>query len=281
MEEQYKTGIVDQALEHPVKYTVMLTKEVITLNKRLFLGITAIVTLLMYLSAIPIVGMVASILSGILLFTLFYFIGKTFYRSQTMDEFVDAIRSMTLADLWKNYLKPASGAYLGWAALSLVMLLLTGALVSLSGHGDSLIVAIQSGDPSVMLDAMPAMILPFILIALLMYVSPLVLANVIKADNFNDAFKAVFTFFSKDVWRRAFTGEYFKYMTVLGLIMLAFLFVMAIVSAVIMAIFGALGSYMLIAGIVVVTIAMMFLQVVMNVFFAISSVIADRLTQQQ
>jgi len=281
MEEQYQRGIVDQALEHPVKYTVMLTKEVISLNKRLFLGMTAIVTLLMYLSAIPIVGMFASILSGILLFTLFYFIGKTFYRSRTMDEFVNTIRSMTLADLWQNYLKPASGAYLGWVFLSLVMLLLTGILISLSGYGDSLVMAMQSQDPTVMLDAMPALILPFILVLLLMYVAPLVLANVIKADNFNDAFRAVFTFFSKDVWRRAFTGEYFKYMTALGLIMLAFLFVMTIISAIFMAIFSALGSYMLIVGIVAATIVMMFLQVVMNVFFAISSVIADRMTQQQ
>ncbi len=280
-EEQNQTGIVDQALAHPIKYTVMLTKEIFGLNKGLFLGITAIVILLSLLSNIPILGLIASVLSGILMFSLFFFVGKVFYHSKTMDEFVDAIKSMTIANLWKSYWKPSLGAYAGWVILILAIIMLIGLIIGVSGQGSNLAAGMQSNDPTAMLAIMPLMILPFILIALLLYVMPLVFANIIKTDNFNDAFKAVFTIFSKDVWRRAFTGVYFKYMGLLGLLLILFTVIIVVLSGLFMSLFGAIDPSMMVIGMVVVLILMVILQIVMNIFYAVSSVIADRMTQQQ
>ena len=281
MEEQNRTGIVDQALADPIKYTVMLTKEIFSLNKGLFLGITAIVILLSLLSNIPIVGLIATVLSGILLFSLLFFIGKRFYHSATMDEFVESIKSMTIANLWQSYWKPSLGAYLGWVILALAMMLLIGLIVGISGQGSTLIAAMQSGDPMALLATLPAMILPLTIVAFVIYVAPLVFANIIKTDNFNDAFKAAFTIFSKDVWKRAFTGTYFKYMGLLGLWLILFFVAILMLSGLVMALFGAIDPSMIMVGMVIVFILMMIIQIVMYVFYAVSSVIADRITKQQ
>jgi hypothetical protein len=279
MEETDTPKIVDQALAHPIKYTLMLTKEVFALNKGLFLGITAIVILLSLLSNIPLLGLVASVLSGILMFALFFFVGKVFYEAADMDAFVETIRTTTISKLWSNYWKPSFGAYLGWVLIILLFLVIAGVIVGITGAGDKFMMASQSNDPMAMLAILPATILPLLLLALLLYVMPLVFANIIKTDNFNDAFKAVFTIFSKDVWRRAFTGAYFKYMTLLGLILIALMILMVVFSGILMTIFGALDPSMMIVGLIIVIILMVIIQIVMNIFYAISAVIADRMTR--
>lgn len=279
MEETDTPKIVDQALAHPIKYTLMLTKEVFALNKGLFLGITAIVILLSLLSNIPLLGLVASVLSGILMFALFFFVGKVFYEAADMDAFVETIRTTTISTLWNKYWKPSFGAYLGWVLIILLFLVIAGVIVGITGAGDKFMMASQSNDPMAMLAILPATILPLLLLALLLYVMPLVFANIIKTDNFNDAFKAVFTIFSKDVWRRAFTGAYFKYMTLLGLILIALMILMVVFSGILMTIFGALDPSMMIVGLIIVIILMVIIQIVMNIFYAISAVIADRMTR--
>jgi hypothetical protein len=279
MEETDKEKIVDQALTHPIKYTLMLTKEVFSLNKGLFLAISAIVVLLSLLSNIPILGLIASVLSGILMFALFFFVGKVFYEAEDMDTFVEAIRTMRLSELWNRYWKASFGAYLGWVLVVLLYLLIAGLILGIAGAGNDLMMASEGNDPMAMLALLPATILPLILLALLLYVTPLVFANIIKTDTFNDAFKAVFSIFSKDIWRRAFTGAYFKYMTLLGLILIALTVLMVVLAGAMMAIFSALSPSLMIVGMIIVVILMVVVQIVMNIFYAISSVIADRMTR--
>ncbi len=267
--------LVDQALEHPVKYTLMLTKEIFSLNKGLFLGITAIVIVLSLFTNIPIIGLIASVLSGILMFSLFFFTGKVFYESRTMDEFVEKIRSTTIASLWKEYWKPSLGAYLGWVMIILFFILVTGIFIGLSGNSDTIL----RGEPEAILSVLPSMIVPFLLMGLILYVMPLVFANIIRTDNFNDAFKAVFSIFDKTVWKRAFTKPYFKYMVALGLVITGLMVAVMLLSAVIMGIFAAIDPSLMVVGMLITMIVMVLLQVIINVFFAISSVIADRITQ--
>jgi len=279
MKETHTPKIVDQALEHPIKYTFMLTKEVFALNKGLFLGITAIVILLSLLSNIPLLGLVASVFSGILMFALFFFVGKVFYEAADMDSFVEAIRTTTISTLWNKYWKPSFGAYLGWVLIILLFLVIAGVIVGITGAGERFMMASQSKNPMDILAILPAAIPLIILLALLLYVMPLVFANIIKTDTFNDAFKAVFTIFSKEVWRRAFTGVYFRYMTLLGLILIALMILMVVFSGIVMAMFGALDPSMIMVGLIIVIILMVIVQIVMNIFYAISAVIADRMTR--
>ena len=280
IEKDVQSSIADQALKNPVKYTFMLTKEIFTLNKGLFLGIAAIVILLTLLSVVPIVGLVASILSGILLFGLLFFVGGYFYRSKTMDEFVGTIRSMTIANLFRNYLKPSLGAYVGWVILVLPVMLIFGLIVGLIRQS-ILIGTIPNGDSTTLPATLSAVILPLIIIAFVLYIMPLVIANMIKRDNFVDAFKAVFTVFSKDVWRRAFTKAYFKYMGLIGFWLLLLITTAIVFSGLLMRLFFAIDPSMMESGIVIVLILMVILQIIMNIFFAVSSIIAERITQQQ
>jgi len=279
MEETRTPKIVDQALAHPIKYTLMLTKEVFVLNKGLLLGFAAIITLFAFLSAIPIIGFLPSILSGVLMFALQIFVGKTFYQANTMDEFVNKIRSATLMDIWNKYWKPATGAYLGWAGVMLILIIISGLIISITGNVDSLVAATSSGDLTVLFAALPGMIIPLMLFAMIFYVSPLVMANIFKAENFNDAFMAVFTLFSAEVWRRAFNVNYFNYITLLGLVLIGLAVIVFIIVYAIMFILASIGPSMVLVGTMIALIISMVVQVVVTILFAISAVIADRMTR--
>ncbi len=279
MEEQNHYKIVDQALEHPVKYTVMLTKEIFSLNKNLFWSIAAAVILLSFLAKIPILGMVASVASGILMFLLFFFVGKCFYRSGSMDDFVESIRSMTLNDLAKDYWKPSLGAYAGWGVLLLAVLMVIGVMIGISGYSYRLSAALQTNNPQEILALWPAIILPLILIALLLYLMPLVFANTLKTDSFNAAFKAVFGIFGKDLLRRAFTLKYFTYMGILGLLLILLSIAFVLLFELYIMLFGTM-PFMIIVGVLLLMVAVVVVQILVNIFYAISSVIADRMTQR-
>jgi len=213
------------------------------------------------------------------MFAILFFVGKTFYQAHTMNEFVEEIRSATLSSVWSRYWNPAMGAYLGWVGIMLIFLIISGIIVNITGGADALLSATKSGDPMAMFAILPSIIIPLILFALIFYVSPLVIANLLKTDNFNDGFKAVFTLFDRDVWHRAFKGEYFKYMTLLGLVLIALMVVVSLVLSILMSLLTSISPSMSIAGMMIMVIMMMILQVVMNIFYAISSVIADRMTR--
>ena len=122
------------------------------------------------------------------------------------------------------------------------------------------------------------MIIPMLIVSLILYLVPLVFANTIRTDTFGDAFKSVFSLFKGDVWRRAFTGVYFKYMALLGLVLIAFVIVMVIVSSLLVTLLGGIAPTMIYIGILPIIIEIVVLQVIVNVFYAITAIIADRMT---
>ncbi len=276
MEEKKEMNIVDQALAHPIKYTFMLTKEVYSLNKRFFWGLVALTVLLALLSEIPLLGIIASVVSGILIFSVFLFTGKVFDRSLHMDMFVEEIEGINISKLWNNYWQIAFGAYLGWVLILLIIIFLTAFILGLSGQMDLLMsgdIAAQS--PSTLLSLVAV---PLLLFALILYLVPLVFANTIRTDTFGDAFKSVFTLFSGSVWHRAFTGVYFKYMALLGLVVIGLILVLSILFSLLLALSAIDPTLMLIGTILIVIFALVF-QLLTNIFYAFSSVIADRMTQ--
>jgi len=280
-EEQNKTGIIDQVPAHPIRYTFMLTWDIFDLNKLLFFMVMVTVIIFSLITNLPIVGLIASMFIGLSIFSLSFFVGKTFYYAKTMGQLIAVIRTTMIENLWEDYWKPSLGAYMGWVVLMLAITLLTNFIININDQESNLATAMLTGDPVVIRAIIPYMTLPFILIMLFLYVMPLVFVNVIKTDNFNDAFKAVFTVFSKDVWRRALTGAYFKYMSLLGLLIIFATAIVAVVSELIMALFGALGPLMVPVGMEFVLLLTVVFQIALNVFYAVSSVIAERITQQQ
>lgn len=277
MEERKEMNIVDQALAHPIKYAIMLTKEVYSLNKSFFWGLSAIIVVLALLSEIPLLGLIATVISGILMFSLFLFTGKVFYKAATMDMFVEEIESISVSKLWNNYWQPAFGAYLGWVVIVLGTLFLAGFMVAVTGQADALMMGDTAAENPMMLFSV--MTIPMLIVSLILYLVPLVFANTIRTDTFGDAFKSVFSLFKSDIWRRAFTGVYFKYMALLGLVLIAFVIVMIMVSALFVTLLGGIDPTMISIGVLLMVIVMVVLQVILNVFYAITAIIADRMTQ--
>ena len=279
MEEKTSANIVEQSLEHPIKYAIMLTKEVYSLNKGFFWGITALIIVLAILSNIQIVGLVASVVSGILMFALFLFTGKVFDTSSTMDMFVKEIESISISKLWNDYWKPALGAYLGWVIVVIALIILTTITFSLTG-GTSLLMQDEPLASNLTL-LLPPMILPLIILSLILYVIPLVFANTIRTDTFEDAFKSVFTLFQGTLWRRAFTGGYFKYMAAIGLVLIALIVGVSVASGLLVTLLGAIDPTMIYIGMILMVIVMVIFQVIINVFYAITAIIADRIATEQ
>ncbi len=282
MEDHTSEGIAYQALQRPIEYTIKLTKEVFILNKPLFLSVAAIVILFSMLANIPLVGILFSILSGVLLFMLFFFVGKLFERAKTMDAFVDEIRSTTLSTLWRDYYTPSLGAYFGWLTLILSFLLLFAMMIMANGETEDILIGLKANDYSGLIAILPSMIVPSIIVmALVTYLMPLVFAKMIAADTFGEAYRAVFTFFRGDVWKRAFTGAYFKYMSLLGVILIVFVIAMMIISGIVMWLLAAIDPSMVLIATVVALIFTVTIQVVMNIFYAISAIIADKMTEYE
>ena len=265
--------LAQQALEHPVKYTFILTKEIIQLNTKLFTSLAAIIVVLGIASVfLPNINFLFTTLINVLLFCLFFFVGKTFDHAKQMHEFVTQIEAETLSDLWTKYAGPSIGAYLGWIVAIIPIGLLI-AVIIFSGQNDEAIQgAFQQGNVEALLSFLPFLVLSFAIIGLVLYVTPLVFVNILRTDNFNDAFKSVFSLYQSSLWKRAFTSAYFKYMTVLGLSLTGIIIIFTLLM-------GLLESPATIQGLGIIFIVFtLLLQIVVNIIYAISAMIADRLS---
>jgi len=209
--------LIDEAIsEEPIKNTFRLGWEFIILNKQFTLTMISVLIILNLLGLIPIIGFVLAIFSSTLALAIQIDIGRLVYETDNIETFVDAIHSANGESLIKRHFAPALGAYMGWMIIGLFLIILIEFIISHMGTTELIM-----NNNAELLALLSTVGLPLLLILLLFsYIQPLIQANIIMSNTFQEGFLAVFTLFSINVWKKAMQTNYFKYMFWLGLVVL-------------------------------------------------------------
>ena len=229
--QENTTRLVDEALIYePVKNTFLLGWEWIVINKEftaMALGIYILFNM---------VGV--SFLATIFTIMLQIYIGRIFYTSGNITTFIDTIKASNREKFLKETVAPAMGAYLGWTVLMFLVGLIVVLFISTVQDLSTLqLETLQSAEdieanmkiiePLLMALGIPSLLM----MLLLLYIKPLVEANITMSHTFKEGFLAVFSSFSFDLWRKVMRSDYFIYVLKLDFIlMVMFLPIVFVVS---------------------------------------------------
>ena len=258
--------LIDEALSsEPIKNTFRLGWEFITLNPTFTLTAIVILIVLNLLGTIPVASLIFMVLSAVFSLVIQIHVGKTFYGSENIKNYIHEIKESSVDKLLTRHVATAFGAYMGWVLLLLLFLILFGFV------GSSMGILNEQMNQTDIANAVITLGIPMLIIALLLsYVQPLVQANIIMANNFQEGFKAVFTLFSADVWRLAFHSSYFKYVAGFGLVVILVIFFFAFIIGVLTNLTGL---------IMLGNILMVILMYISMLIMAVGSMMAKRLVE--
>lgn len=259
--------LIDEAIEvEPVKNSFRLGREFIVLNKKFTLIAIAIFIALNIFSALPLLGIIFAVLTGIFAISIQLHAGRTLYSTDNIETYVHEIEQSRMDEVLKRHMSTASGVYTGWLLLMVLIFFLIGLFFSFSG------VVTQNMSEAQMLTVLGQYSMPMIIVILLLsYVQPLVHSNIILANSFGEGLKAVFSIFSKDVWRSAMQKVYFVYIAKVSLLIsVALILLLTIVTGMAMA--PALG--------VLLSILLLALIYIFMVFVSIMSMMARRMVEE-
>ena len=264
--QENNTRLVDESLIYePVKNTFLLSWEWMKLNKQ-FIAMTLGIYVLFNLVGISFVATMFAIVMQI-------YIGRIFYESMDISTYVDAIKKSNAEKLLSKNIAPAIGGYLGWIVLMTMVMLVV--VVFVSSTYDISTLDLQSlktvqdieANIDILIPFFIAMSIPALVIMLvLLYIKPLVDANIVMSHTFKEGFLAVFTSFSADLWRKSLRGDYFYYVSKLGIVMMLMMFPFALLVSVI--------------GINILTYIIMFvLLYISNIIMTVASMMLKRMVE--
>lgn len=174
------------------------------------------------LSLIPLLGLFIAMAAGIALFSLQTFVAKTLISSKSDEEYDEKVQGMKLKELLTQHLGIASGGFLGFVVIEIIMIVVMFTLFALTVGLETLT---QLNDKTMtpeqqmqIFQSVGIVGLLFIFVIMFFaYIYPLVLAKVYTSENFGEAFSAIFTMFSPTVWKASFNAQYFVMITMLHL----------------------------------------------------------------
>ena len=256
--------LIDEALAvEPIKNTFRLGWEFIILNRRLTITIISTLIVLAFLGLLPIVGFVFGLFSSVLSQSMQIYLGRLVYSSENIGEFVSDIEQVDGEVIVKRHFAVAMGSYVGWIAVAFLLLMFFGVLAGTMGLDESIL-----NNEKELIAFLTTMASPLIVTMLfLFYLQPLVQANVMMSNSFNEAFSAVFTLFSVRLWKMAFQRNYFRYISLFGLILLVMAFLFAMVVSV--------GMSIPVLNILIMVVPLY----VISIIFSVSSMMARRLVE--
>lgn len=200
--------------------------------------------ILSVLSAIPLLGLFASVVQGIFLYAPAYRIVALMRQNGTPETFKNAMAAENVQSVLTKHFGPSAGYYLGFMVMTLAVFVITGLIFWLGGGSETLMVSVthMQGDTPTpeQIDALygqaagggSAAFLFLILVSLFFsYVWPLVYGYALTQERFGEAFKASFMLLSPRFWRASFNGAYFRHVSLWMLIMLAAAIVLGICMA--------------------------------------------------
>ncbi|WP_457595707.1 hypothetical protein [Hydrogenimonas sp.] len=195
--------------------------------------VASILLLLILVEMLPLIGLVASVLQGIILYAMAWWIAQLMRQSPDLERF----RSVVAAEDAKNpmtaYFGPGAGFYLGFMIFSMIMMLVTVAIMWLTGGFAAIGMGMeqmqnlpadseQAAAVYAQMFGAGAPALAFLIITSLFfgYLWPLVYGYALTQTTFGDAFGAIFMLFSTRFWKASFTGAYFRLVTLWMLILM-------------------------------------------------------------
>ena len=278
--EENKRRLIDEAIFYePVKNTFRLAWEFIILNRQFTLIAMGMFFILSILSAF--LGLIAMIFSGILSMAIQIYISKLIYETENINTFIDEIQKSKLENIFSKHIFVAMGAYLGTIFLFLMLSFLISFVIKSMGidlvsvlayffdfNTDTLGVELQQVTPSEVTQFLQVFVFPlFIGFLWMSYIHPLVESNIARSSNFKEGYRAIFTFFSLNLWKKALQANYFKYIfSLLFIVVLGLLFFGVILT---------IPGINILASFVIV-IVMYFYMVIM----AIASMMARRMVEE-
>ncbi|BDY13479.1 hypothetical protein [Hydrogenimonas cancrithermarum] len=185
--------------------------------------VAALLLLLALLEFVPLIGWFASIFQGILLYAIAYWIVDRLRGSAAVENFKTAVAQGDLKETLFAFFSPAAGYYTGFVLFSVIMMILSTLIFWLSGGFEAFALieqqqTIQNPTPEQTYEmymqvlglSTPTLLFFLITSLFFSYLWPLVYGYALLQRSFTDAFNAVFMFFSTAFWKAAFTGSYFK-----------------------------------------------------------------------
>lgn len=200
-----KISIIDEALaSEPIRNTFRLGWEFIKVNQSFTITAMIIFITLNIFTTITSLSLIFMMFSSIFMTIIQIHVGRTLYHSRDIKSYIDKISKSNLNQILTENILTGVGVYLGWV----VLLLLSFILLEFFGKSLYIINRIDVFNISISIIAI-----------LLLYIQPLVQANVIMANGFKNGFKAVFTIFSIKLWRLSFNSSYFKYISIFWIVL--------------------------------------------------------------
>lgn len=204
--------LIDEALaQEPIRNTFRLSWEFLILNKQFTLTAMSMLLLLNILSQF--IGLLAMVLSGILSLCVQIYLSRFIYETKSIQTFIAQTKESKFENVVAKNFYISMGAYLGNVVLLIGFIFLLTVLLKSNGFD------LEHFDESQLLPMVQVIAIPLLVTLLLVsYIHPLVQSNVALSNSFNEAFFAVFSLFSISLWRRAFHGGYFKYISLIILV---------------------------------------------------------------
>ncbi len=225
MQEQRRFLLDEARAQEPVRNTLRLAWEFMTLNKKFTLTAMSMLLLLNILTAF--LGLLAMVISGIFSLAIQIYVSKLFYKAQDIEEFIEDTKRSKVEEAVAQNALVSAGAY--WALIVLFLALFFVLVMVIQSSGVSLenVKSLEELVP-----VAQRLFLPIFILALLMsYIHPLVHSNVALAQDFKEGFLAVFTMFSPTLWQNSFKNGYPKYIAMMmGLVFLGALFLGIFIS---------------------------------------------------
>ncbi|WP_456380536.1 hypothetical protein [Hydrogenimonas sp.] len=225
----------------PINTAMGYTWSAISANWKNTIVVALALILLSILSIVPLLGFVASVVQAIVLYALGYWIVDRIKGVPDVASFKERAATEDFKAMMVEFFSPAAGFYVGFMVFSIIMMLITAAIFWITGgFGMMGMVMEQQQLPNASPEeayalyaqflgtSTPALLFVLITSLFFSYLWPLVYGYALFQRTFSDAFNAVFMFFSKRFWQAAFTGSYFKIVTLWMLILFGVGIVMGI-----------------------------------------------------
>jgi len=180
-------------------------------NIALSLGAVALLILIALLKMVPLVGIVFAFAYPVLSFAIQIYVAREVPGLQTPEEMITVARRTKLGDLFTRHLDIATGGFLGFFLILMILFTLFMWLMSFSIDIQTLNTEnMEAFAASITTSGALGTLFFFMLLGMwLGYLMPGVMGEVILAENFTDAFKKSFLIFSPRFWKRTLTRDYF------------------------------------------------------------------------
>ena len=276
MHEETRGRLIGEALAQPVKNAFRLGWEFFVQNKVVAVAVMVTFLLLSVLQTVPLLGLLAGIAIGIFSNAIQIYVGRAFYGSEDILDFVERSRGAKWKPMLTEYLPQASGAWVGWLLVWLMLAIVFAVVLGLTGFDPmAMESAVQDGNGAQVIGEIPAETFgAFSIVTLIAmtftYVYPVVQGRIILASSFSEAFNAVFGLFSPAVWRSTMNGRYFSFVLFFGLALMGASFAAGIVMTLLLLI-PVVGALLLFP-------ALFFLIYVFYMILSVANIMALELT---